>query len=199
MIVVFQESLDLLDDSCTSQIVVIDDDDDDVVPTTADATNATSRTELNVPSVPILGQPLQPPFIVAPSLYYLPAPLHVENIIIVQDDINVMSVESSNPGLVDVNIKEEPVENVVTKVNDNEDPLCVVSCVVGAAGESGGHQYNNEKCPLIKPPSPAVKVVDIPVKLPLRNGDKVDWEDKIPMEVISTVVSIEPLDEFILF
>lgn len=58
-------------------------------------------------------------------------------------------------------------------------PLCVVENVVGGFK------------------SPPRKVKHNPVKQAVRSGDKVDWEDKIPMDVISFMVSVKLLYRFI--
>lgn len=66
------------------------------------------------------------------------------------------------------------------EIQDNalDIPLCVVANVMGGVE------------------SPPRKARGPKTKQPVRNGDKVDWEDKIPMDVISFMVSGKLLNRF---
>lgn len=115
------------------------------------------------------------------------------------------SSKSVTTAVIDLDVqstKEEVLQEAVIKMNqdlhghkrkrtDSEKeiqdnaldiPLCVVANVIGG----------------VKSPSPPPRRAREPkTKQPMRNGDKVDWEDKIPMDIISFMVSVKLLNRFL--
>lgn len=195
------------------QMIVIDDDDDidppDRAGLVADAATLTPtptpKPKPQLAPQPFILAPRSPtgPVCITPTMSQVAvpqrAPMNMTNVLmsdgsvqrlyVVQEQVvNIVRGSAGPPvpahrEVVGVGVgrllrvqKPKGKKKVKNKEDDSETPLCVVANVVGGcesppprAGGGGGGGGD---------------------KQPVRTADKVDWEDKIPMDVISFMVSL---------
>ncbi|KAJ2941717.1 hypothetical protein O0L34_g10525 [Tuta absoluta] len=96
------------------------------------------------------------------------------------DTINNILNNTEDP-LYTITNDETPIAVISNVISKSEDPIAIISNVVSTSDELRG-----EEAALSKVTSRAPQLVE--------KNDKIDWEDKIPMDVISFVDSTNPSD-----